>query len=100
MKVLNTLMGTHKGGICLLAFNPKGDLLASVGLDTENTMMVHDWKTGVLIAQTSTDKYQLKSITFMKENDNSINLVSASERNLKFWSIRGQNVQSQVLYSE
>ena len=95
MKVLSTLIGTHKEGICLLAFNPKGDLLASVGLDVENTLMVHDWKTGVCLTQTSTDRCKLSALTFMSERNNIISLVSASENNLKFWQIRGQNVQCQ-----
>ena len=90
MKVLSTLIGTHKEGICLLAFNPKGDLLASVGLDAENTLMVHDWKTGVCLTQTSTDRCKLSALTFMSEHNNIISLVSASENNLKFWQIRGK----------
>jgi WD40 repeat protein len=43
MRSIARLECSHRVGIPLLAFNSKGDLLASVGLDDDHTLVVHDW---------------------------------------------------------
>lgn len=55
LQVLMSLRGFHRRGIAELCFNTAGNLLASVGLDDQNTLAIYDWQSGVLLARASTN---------------------------------------------
>lgn len=117
MKVLQKIVGSHKHGIPLLAFNSKGNVIASVGLDSDCSLAIHEWSKGVQILRTPTDKNKVLCICFLFNDPvaafNSVTgqsslgidkssslpekdiIVTAGEKHLKFWWYQGQNVQSQ-----
>ena len=122
MQVLSRIHGSHERGVPLLAFNSNGKVLASIGLDGNSTLCLHEWLKGVEILRTPTNKGKVLALCFL-ENDAaesidtistlspsrftaSVNngpnirldrdiVVTAGERHLQFWWTQGQNVQSQ-----
>ena len=123
MRVLARIEGAHERGIPLLAFSTRGNLLASIGLDGNNTLVLHDWANGIEIMRTPTEIGKIFSLSFL-DNPNLIELpasiggggssssssassssssssaspdiiVTGGEKHLKFWWSQGQNVKSQ-----
>jgi WD40 repeat protein len=43
MRCLSNIPGFHQRGICLLAFSEDGSRLASVGLDDDHSVAIHEW---------------------------------------------------------
>ena len=116
MQVLQKIVGSHKQGIPLLAFNSKGNVIASIGLDSDCSLAVHEWSKGFQILRTPTDKNKVLCICFLfndpissaNSNNGQVDgsnkssnvpekdiIVTAGERHLKFWWYQGQNVLSQ-----
>ena len=103
LRVLNKIEGVHKYGVPLLAFNSTGNLLASVGGDSNQTLSLHDWLHGIEIMRTPTDKGKLHCLCFLvNEKQSNISadgpcdvIVTGGEKHLKFWWSKGQNIKSQ-----
>ena len=122
MQVLSRIEKAHERGVPLLAFNSKGNILASVGLDGDSSLCLHEWMKGVQILKTPTDKNKVLCCCFLangtigaalgsaaqhqqqlttsfsgdgKTAQNRDILVTAGVKHLKFWWAQGQNVQSQ-----
>jgi len=100
------LSGVHQHGVSLLAFNSRGNYLASVGLDRENTLVVYEWKKKNMILSTPTDKRRILCVSFVvmcdkDSTDTSAEaapnymVVTGGVSHMKFWWARGQNVKSQ-----
>jgi echinoderm microtubule-associated protein-like 6 len=104
-RTLNRLTSAHTRGVSLLAFNSTGYFLASVGLDEESTLTIHEWKKSSLVMKTPTSKGRVLCLCFLAPGDGSGDSVSdmtkreivvtGGESHLKFWSWSGQNVSSQ-----
>ena len=103
LRVLNKIEGVHKYGVPHLAFNSTGNLLASVGGDSNQTLSLHDWLHGIEIMRTPTDKGKVHCLCFLvKENQSNVStdvasdiIVTGGEKHLKFWWSKGQNIKSQ-----
>lgn len=95
MQVLARLVGHHRRGIPFLAFNPKGNLLASIGLDSENTLIIYEWEKGNIVARTPTDKKRIHCLSFQL-SDNGEMVVTGGKKHLKYWWVQGQNIKSQA----
>lgn len=115
MHVVAKLEGVHKQGTALLAFNTSGSILASIGLDENNTLCIHDWMKNVMILSTPTHKSRILCTCFLLndglETTSASTMKVSSEMNtaelvrdilviggqkyLKFWWWQGQNIQSQ-----
>lgn len=108
MNVLTKLENCHERGVALLGFNTTGNLLASIGLDENNSFCIHDWSKGILILRTSTHTDRILSCAFIRNEqsntpieldkvavDNRDIFVTGGKRFLKFWWWQGQNIQSQ-----
>lgn len=121
MEVLGKISQAHVRGVPLLAFNSTGKLLASIGLDENSSLCLHEWLKGVEILRTPTNKGKVLALCFLARDsptaDSSVSLIStntlsnvesnvvgstakdivvtAGERHLQFWWTQGQNVQSQ-----
>lgn len=121
MCVLAKIEGSHEAGVPLLAFNSRGNILASVGLDDDNSLCIHDWNKVALILKTPTDKGKILSCCFLYNDTLSNNVLTAASVSssfdatavdtmptsdsdvlvtgglncLKFWWWHGQNIQSQ-----
>ena len=50
--------------VSLLAFNPAGDLLCSVGADDDNTLVLWDWERGVALCHVPTQKERIYACRF------------------------------------
>lgn len=49
IKTEASLVGYHLNGITLLKFSRRGTLLASIGIDAEHSMAVHEWQSGEMV---------------------------------------------------
>ena len=98
LRVLNKLEGVHRYGVPLLAFSSSGNLLASIGGDSDQTLCLNDWVHGIEIMRTPTDKGKIHCVCFQKgsgSDGTSDIIVTGGEKHLKFWWSKGQNVKSQ-----
>ena len=104
----------HSSGIPLLAFNTQGNLLASVGMDDCNTLVLHDWANGIEIMRTATDKGKIFCLAFLSNPTHSEEgasgsqgssthggehvidtIVTGGHKHLSFWYNNGNNVMTQ-----
>ena len=81
------LVGAHTVGISLLAFSKEGSLLASCGLDKDNTIAVHDWERNVLIAKTS-NQFQSLGCAFSASGA----IVTCGVSFVTLWELEGGNL--------
>jgi len=109
-RVVMRIDRAHEQGIPLLAFNSHGNMLASIGMDSCNTLVIHDWANGIEIMRTAVDKGSLFCLTYLvnphnsdtqqssgAKNNNKSNdvVVTAGHRHLSYWTNTGQNVKTQ-----
>ena len=106
MQVISRIHSRHEIGVSLLAFNTKGNNLASIGMDSNNTLCLYDWVRDVIIFRTPTDHNRVLCMTFLCNSDQlkSVQKNTVSEpdiictggfKHLKFWWTHGPNVKSQ-----
>lgn len=115
MRTLARIELSSRIGVPLLAFNSKGNLLACVGLDTNHTLVVHDWEKNITLFHTPTNQKTVLCMCYLTDSiidgtpyttaiiipasretpilENLI--VTAGVRHVTFWWRRGQNVSSQ-----
>jgi WD40 repeat protein len=89
MQPTQTLVGVHKRGIAQLAFSPSGVLLASIGLDKNHTLIIHEWKTGIELSKTPTGTNQIYGLKFQPDVSNpsdDTRLVTCGNNHLTFWN--------------
>jgi WD40 repeat protein/Ca2+-binding EF-hand superfamily protein len=65
MKVLAKLEEVHETGVPLLAFNSNGTILASIGLDSRNTLSIHDWSKNMFIVSAPTNSDKVLCCSFL-----------------------------------
>ena len=110
MTVMTRLEEVHLMGTALLAFNSSGNMLASVGLDQDNTLSIHDWTKNLLLLSTPTSKERIYACCFLVNDIVGVDptvesangnlppqdiIVTAGHKYLKFWWWQGQNILSQ-----
>lgn len=89
MEVLQTLKNVHLKGIAQLAFSPSGSLLASIGLDVHNTLVIHNWKKGIEITRCATGENRVFGLSFQPDialHLDDSRLVTCGKKHLKFWN--------------
>ena len=109
---------SHSVGVPLLSFNSRGDLLASVGLDDDHTLVVHDWAKNITLLRSPTDKRKVLCMCYLADSVSDLKssiplsaasattnyeyilaskniIVTAGYEHVKFWWNQGQNVSSQ-----
>ena len=99
MEVLQTLKNVHLKGIAQLAFSPSGSLLASIGLDVHNTLVIHNWKKGIEITRCATGENRVFGLSFQPDialHLDDSRLVTCGKKHLKFWNRNpnGKNYRS------
>ena len=87
MQPLQTLKGFHDFGINSVAFNHDGTLIVSIGLDSDHSIAVWNWKENSKIASSTCSVRHVFQARF-NPLDNSI--VTVGVRHVKFWNIRGR----------
>ncbi|KAI8515156.1 Echinoderm microtubule-associated protein-like 5 [Branchiostoma belcheri] len=92
LSTLITLQGQHQRGVTALDFSGDGELLASVGLDNDHTIVLWDWKNGAPLATTRGSKDLLFEIRFNPHNPNK--LVTVGKKHINFWTRSGNTFKS------
>lgn len=73
MQVQSKIEHAHENGVPLLAFNSKGNVLATIGLDKDNSLCLHEWMKGVQILKTPTDKGKVLCLCFLSNQPTTSN---------------------------
>jgi WD40 repeat protein/Ca2+-binding EF-hand superfamily protein len=71
MKVTRRIQNAHVARVTLLAFSSKGNMLASVGQDENNTLVVHDHENGAELMRTPVSKRRVTCLCFMFRREQS-----------------------------
>jgi microtubule-associated protein-like 6 len=100
-QTIRRLDKAHQRGVSQLAFNTQGNLLASLGLDNDNSLAIHNWSSGIEILRTPIDKGKVLCLCFfhldsdVSSKSSEETVVTGGEKLLKFWTFQGKNVKSQ-----
>ena len=95
MRQLQTLNPSHERGVTQLAFSPDGMTLASIGLDDQNSMSLHDWKKGVSLLRVRTGPDKVFGLSF--QHDTEVNplddsrIVTVGFKHMTFWKRSGKS---------
>ncbi|TMW58376.1 hypothetical protein Poli38472_009935 [Pythium oligandrum] len=93
MEVLSSLRGFHRHGIAELRFNPTGNLLASVGLDQQNSLAVYDWASGILLAHSVTGIAPGRVLGLAFEQDTHASMLcTVGVKRITFWRLSGHHL--------
>ncbi|XP_078613343.1 echinoderm microtubule-associated protein-like 6 isoform X1 [Branchiostoma floridae x Branchiostoma japonicum] len=92
LSTLISLQGQHQRGVTALDFSGDGELLASVGLDNDHTIVLWDWKNGAPLASTRGSKDLLFEIRFNPHNPDK--LVTVGKKHINFWTRSGNTFKS------
>jgi microtubule-associated protein-like 6 len=113
INALVTLQNCHEDGVPLLAFNDRGDLLATVGMGHGNKLVVHDWSKQLPMFSTPTFTGRVFCLCFLssrltgdadgeamdsrkgKRDGETAKCVTGGANHLTFWWSVGKNVKSQ-----
>jgi WD40 repeat protein len=71
MKVTRRLQGIHCAPVSLLAFNSRGRLLATIGQDENNTLVVHNHENGAELMRTPVSKRRVTCACFLFRREQS-----------------------------
>jgi microtubule-associated protein-like 6 len=91
MEIVSTIKDCHKRGISRVAFSPNGSILASVGIDDQNSLALHNWKSGDLLGnvqRTGGDK--VFGLVFHPTDNNQ--LVTCGHNHMTFWTKTDQGL--------
>jgi microtubule-associated protein-like 6 len=101
VRIMQRIENIHRRGVSLLAFSSGGGLLASIGMDGDSKLAIHDWVKGVKLMCTSTIKGRILCMCFLyrdllnSENGETDIVITGSEKHLYFWWSSGLNVNCQ-----
>lgn len=101
VRIMQRIENVHSKGVSLLAFSSSGHLLASIGMDGDSKLALHDWVKGVKLMCTSTIKGRILCMCFLyrdllnTENGICDIIITGSEKHLYFWWSSGLNVNCQ-----
>jgi echinoderm microtubule-associated protein-like 6 len=84
MEIISTIQDCHKRGICRVAFSPSGSILASIGIDDQNSLALHDWQSGDQLRRMRTGGDKVFGLAFHPDDDNV--LVSCGHNHITFWT--------------
>lgn len=88
LEILAVLQGFHQGAAYILKFSPDGSKLLSIGKDSDHSMAIYDWANEKMIVSSKVDKHFVTDATFKTDNE----LITVGTRHIKFWTIRGNNI--------
>ena len=89
MKSIQIIEGHHRRAISSLKFDAVGKFLVAVGQDSHNTMTVHDWINGTVIALSPTSESKTLDIEFQRDGKG---IVQCGDSLLRFWTISGNEL--------
>ena len=91
MQVVSTITDCHTRGVCRVAFSPNGLILASVGIDNQNSLALHNWKSGKQLINVRTGGDKVFGLCFHPTDDTQ--LVTCGHKHLTFWNRTGSGME-------
>eukprot|EP00163_Fabomonas_tropica_P029151 TRINITY_DN615_c0_g1_i1.p1 TRINITY_DN615_c0_g1~~TRINITY_DN615_c0_g1_i1.p1 ORF type:complete len:1806 (-),score=610.31 TRINITY_DN615_c0_g1_i1:143-5560(-) len=93
LKVLSKLKGKHARGVTALAFSPSGKMLASVGADDQNTVVLWKWQKGVAVDEVRGGLDKIFDIEFNPYDEEQ--MVTCGVKHISFWKVSGNTLKKQ-----
>nr|XP_039266613.1 echinoderm microtubule-associated protein-like 6 [Styela clava] len=88
VKTMSILKDQHTHGIAALAFSPNGERLVSVGLDTNNLVVVWDWKKGRMLSNARGHTDRIFDVQWIDQAQ----FVTCGVKHIKFWNLSGNSL--------
>ncbi len=93
LETLSILKGFHQRGVCALSFGLGNEpVVASVGLDDNNSVAIYDWKKGTLLADARGHSDRIFEIEFSPAGG----LVTCGVKHVKFWEWSGAGLKGRA----
>ena len=91
-KVIRVLKGSHRRAISALCFSSgDGKFLASAGQDDDHSIVVYDWRQGVVQARAQADgQHKIFALAFHPSDRHQF--VSVGVEHIKFWTVDGNSL--------
>jgi WD40 repeat protein len=90
---LTKVAGFHRRAVVAVAFSKDGSRVASVGLDDNHSVAVHDWTSGNMLASSEGDTYRILDIKFNETAgaDANADFVTSGVKHIKFWGLSDED---------
>ncbi|XP_037073171.1 echinoderm microtubule-associated protein-like 6 [Pollicipes pollicipes] len=92
LETLSVLKDAHLIGIKRLGFSLDGKMLASLGMDDSNTLVVWDWQRGTSVASTTGHSARVLDLTWSPYTANE--LATCGDHHLRLWHQLGNSFKS------
>eukprot|EP00759_Apiculatamorpha_spiralis_P014338 PhF_6_TR21028/c1_g1_i1/m.30235/K18598/EML6; echinoderm microtubule-associated protein-like 6 len=85
----------HKRGVVSVAFSANGEKIASIGLDDDHMIAIHNAQTGALLASDKGDSQRILDVRCnrTREVDSNNEWVTVGVKHIKFWSLQGTTLK-------
>ena len=84
MEIISTIKDCHNRGVARVEFSTSGKLLASVGIDDQNTLALHDWRSGDELIKVRTGGDKVFGLAYHPNDEGS--LVTCGHNHMTFWT--------------
>ena len=86
----------HKRGVVSVSISPDGTKVASVGLDDEHTVMVHDIETKAKVCEVEGDRSRILGIYWNRTAaaNSATEFVTVGVKHIKFWTVSGKGASA------
>ncbi|UJR29986.1 hypothetical protein I4U23_017533 [Adineta vaga] len=85
---LESLLQGHTDAVGAMSFNAAGDKLASVGMDSENTIKVWQWHRGKILATVPGHSERVFDIRYFGDR-----VITCGVKHIRFWTLLGNTLQ-------
>lgn len=91
---LAKIAGFHKRAVVSLSFSENGSRIASVGLDDDHSLAVHEWGSGQSLATSKGSADRIVDLQFVgnKTADGNSHLITVGANHIKFWELNGNSL--------
>eukprot|EP01060_Flectonema_neradi_P016544 TRINITY_DN2316_c4_g1_i1.p1 TRINITY_DN2316_c4_g1~~TRINITY_DN2316_c4_g1_i1.p1 ORF type:complete len:741 (+),score=123.79 TRINITY_DN2316_c4_g1_i1:543-2765(+) len=82
---LAKLCGLHKRAVSSLSFSKSGKMLATLGLDDDNSLVIYDWESGSKVVSTPVSKRHVFGVSFSPICENL--LITHGSKHISMWNL-------------
>ncbi|CAF0987237.1 unnamed protein product [Adineta ricciae] len=85
---LESLLQGHTDGVGAMSFSMDGKKLASVGIDSENTIKIWQWDAGKVLATVAGHSERVFDICYFGDR-----VITCGVKHIRFWTLLGNTLQ-------
>ena len=92
---LAKLCGLHKRAVSDLSFSKSGKMLATIGLDDDNSLIIYDWESGSKVISIAVSKRHVFGVNFSPSYEDL--LVTHGSKHISMWSLPDSDSEQQSI---